>query len=77
MPQQTKRTTIYLDPDLHKALKYKSVETSRSVSALINDAVRKTLKEDFEDNEAFEERVAEPVIEYDEMIRKLKNSGRL
>jgi predicted DNA-binding protein len=74
---QAKRATIYLDPDLHKALRLKSVETSRSVSDLVNEAVREALSEDAEDLEAFEERVSEPLISYDEMIKRLKKDGRI
>jgi metal-responsive CopG/Arc/MetJ family transcriptional regulator len=67
---QSIRATVYLDPQLHKALKLKAVETSKSVSELINDAVREALAEDAEDIEAFEERAAEPLISYDEMVVK-------
>jgi len=77
MTKQTKRATIYLDPDLHKALRLKSVETSRSVSDLVNEAVREALSEDAEDLAAFEERAAEPLISYDEMIKNLKKDGRI
>lgn len=77
MTIEIKRTTIYLDPDLHKALRLKAVETSRSVSELVNDAVREALAEDAEDLEAFEERAAEPLISYDEMVKRLKRDGRL
>ncbi len=77
MIQQGKRTTIYLDPDLHRALKLKAIETSRSVSALVNDAVKESIIEDVEDNEAFEERVNEELVSYDAMIKKLKQNGRL
>jgi predicted transcriptional regulator len=56
MAIQTKRTTIYLDPDLHKALRLKAVSISRSLSELVNDAVREALAEDAEDITAFEER---------------------
>ncbi len=77
MIQQGKRTTIYLDPDLHRALKLKAIETSRSVSALVNDAVKESIIEDAEDNEAFEERVNEELVSYDAMIKKLKQNGRL
>ncbi len=72
-----KRTTIYLDPDLHKALKLKAVEKSESISALINKAVRDSIIEDLEDNEAFAERVNEELISYDDMISRLKKDGRL
>jgi predicted transcriptional regulator len=77
MAVETKRATIYLDPELHKALKLKAVETSRSVSELVNDAVREALAEDAEDLEAFEERAAEPLISYDEMVKRLKRDGRI
>jgi predicted transcriptional regulator len=77
MAAQVKRATIYLDPDLHKALRLKAVETSRSVSQLVNDAVREALAEDAEDIAAFEERVREPLLSYDEMVKRLKKHGRI
>jgi predicted transcriptional regulator len=77
MAIQTKRTTIYLDPDLHKALRLKAVAISRSVSELVNDAVRECLAEDAEDIEAFEERSKESLISYDEMVKRLKKDGRI
>jgi hypothetical protein len=77
MATQTKRATIYFDPDLHRALRLKSVETSRSVSELVNEAVREALSEDAEDLAAFEERADEPLISYDEMIKRLKKDGRI
>jgi hypothetical protein len=77
MATQAKRTTIYLDPILHKALRLKSVTISRSVSELVNDAVREALSEDAEDITAFEERAKEPVISYDEMVKRLKKDGRI
>lgn len=77
MATKTKRATIYFDPDLHKTLRLKSVETSRSVSDLVNEAVREALLEDAEDLAAFEERAAEPLISYEDMVKRLKRDGRL
>jgi hypothetical protein len=77
MIPQAKRATVYLDPELHKALRLKAVETSRSVSELVNNAIRQALSEDAEDLAAFEERAAEPLISYDEMVKRLKRDGRL
>ncbi len=77
MANQTKRATIYLDTDLHKALKIKAAETSRSISDLVNNAVRETLAEDAEDILAFEERSGESLISYDEMVKRLKRDGRI
>ncbi|RJP65794.1 MAG: CopG family transcriptional regulator [Candidatus Abyssobacteria bacterium SURF_17] len=77
MTTESKRVTIYFEPDLHKALRLKSVETSRSVSDLVNEAVRETLLEDAEDLAAFEERADEPLVSYEEMVKRLKRDGRL
>jgi hypothetical protein len=77
MSTQAKRATIYLDPDLHKALRLKSAETSRSISELVNNAVKEALAEDAEDIAAFEERAREPLISYDEMVKRLKRDGRI
>jgi hypothetical protein len=77
MATAAKRATVYLDPELHKALRLKAVETSQSVSELVNKAVREALSEDAEDIGAFEERVGEPLISYDEMIKRLRKDGRI
>ena len=77
MSTQAKRSTVYLDPDLHKALRLKSAETSRSISELVNNAIKEALAEDAEDIAAFEERAREPLISYDEMVKRLKRDGRL
>ncbi len=77
MATAAKRATIYLDPVLHKALKLKSVETSRSISDLVNTAIRESLAEDAEDLSAFDQRADETLISYDEMIKRLKKDGRI
>ena len=68
---------MYLDPALHRALRLKSIETSRSMSEIINAVLKEALAEDAEDLEAFEKRADEPLISYEEMIKKLKKDGRL
>jgi len=77
MATPAKRATIYLDPIVHKALKLKAFETSRSVSDLVNEAVREALAEDAEDLAAFDERAKEPLLSYDEMLKRLKKDGRI
>ena len=77
MATAAKRATIYLDPNLHKALRLKAVETSRSVSDLVNDAVREALFEDADDLAAFKERAGEPLISYEEMVKKLREDGHI
>ena len=77
MITHAKRATVYLDPELHKALRLKAVETSRSVSELVNNAIRQALAEDTEDIAAFEERAGEALLSYDEMVKRLKRDGRI
>ena len=77
MVSRTKRTTIYLDPDLHKALRLKAATLSLSVSDLINAAISESLSEDAEDIAAFEDGVKEPLVSYDDMVKKLKKDGRI
>jgi hypothetical protein len=77
MATAAKRATIYFDPDLHKALRLKAAETDVSVSELVNKAVREAIAEDVEDIAAFEGRADEPLIGYDEMIKRLKKDGRI
>lgn len=77
METPAKRATVYFDPIIHKALKLKSIETSRSISELVNTAVKEALAEDAEDIIAFEERANEPLISFSEMVKRLKNDGRI
>jgi hypothetical protein len=77
MATLSKRSTIYLDPVLHQALRIKALETSRSMSEIINEAVRETLAEDADDLAAFEERANEPLISYEQMVKRLKKDGRI
>ena len=73
----TKRATIYLDPKIHKALRIKSVETSHSMSELVNEAIAFALAEDAEDLSAFEERAHEPLITYEDALKELKRDGKI
>ncbi|MFH1419518.1 MAG: CopG family transcriptional regulator [Planctomycetota bacterium] len=77
MSTTTKRSTIYFDPVLHRALRVKAAETSRSVSDLVNDAVRENLSEDGEDLAAFDERSTEPLVSYEDMLKRLRADGRI
>ena len=77
MAELSKRATVYFDPDIHRALRLKSAETTRSVSELVNDSLRCSLAEDAEDLEAFEARSGEPLLSYEEMVKRLKADGRI
>jgi sulfatase maturation enzyme AslB (radical SAM superfamily) len=72
-----KRTTIYFESEIHKALRLKSAVSERSISEMVNDAVRNSLAEDAEDLVAFDERAGEPTIDFEDFVKKLKRSGKL
>lgn len=75
--QQSKRATVYLDPELHRALKIKSAQSDRTLSELVNLAVRQSLEEDHDDLKAFQERKNEPNLDFEEVLKELKASGKL
>ena len=77
MPTETKRSTIYFDPDIHRALRLKAAEMERSISDLVNDAVKAVLADDAEDLAAFEERAGEPNLLFESVLKDLKRSGEI
>jgi hypothetical protein len=77
MKEQLKRSTVYLDADLHRALKVKSAETEYTISELVNEAVRKALAEDAVDLASIEERKNEPLMPFEDVLKKLKKDGKL
>jgi len=77
MTALTKRATVYLEPQLHRALRLKSVETARSVSDLLNDAIRADMAEDADDLAAFDARKNEPTIGFEDFVKELKRHGKL
>jgi hypothetical protein len=72
-----KRATVYFEPAIHRALRLKSVAADRSISDLVNEAVRLALAEDAEDLEAFEKRVREPDLDFEAVVRSMRASGKL
>ncbi len=77
MSNLSKRSTIYFDPSIHQALKVKSVTSSRSVSELVDEALRQLMNEDQEDLEAYAQRKDEPDINYAELLNDLKQHGKI
>ena len=77
MGETSRRATVYFELELHRAIRLKAAHTHRSVSDIVNDAVRASLREDHEDLAAFEERVAEPEVSYEALLKDLKAHGKL
>jgi len=77
MDTTPKRATVYFEPEIHRALRLKAAETDRSVSDLVNEAVQLSLAEDAEDLAAFDERVNEPNLPYEAVVKDLKRRGKI
>jgi hypothetical protein len=77
MATGTKRATIYIDSELHRALRMKAAETSSSISEIVSHAVKLALAEDAEDLAAFEERAKEPLVSFEDVLKELKRNGRI
>ncbi len=75
--EDPRRATIYLDPRLHKALRLKAAETDRSLSDLVNEAIRHSMVEDAIDLEAIEERRGSPERSFEAFVTNLKKHGHL
>ncbi len=71
------RATVYLDTPLHRALRLKAAATDRTVSELVNTAVRESLREDADDLAAFEVRAREPSRAFEDVLKDLRRRGKL
>jgi hypothetical protein len=72
-----KRSTVYLEPAVHRVLRLKAAETERSISELVNEAVKLSLAEDAEDLAAFDERARERSVSFEKVVREMRRRGTL
>ena len=74
---ELRRSTVYINADLHKALRIKAAHTDKTLSELVNEAVRRSLKEDAEDQSALKHRATEPNLAYESVLEDLKKQGKI
>ncbi len=72
-----KRATVYFEADVHRALRLRVAASDRSISDMVNDAVKAILAEDAEDLASFTERTNEKSVSFDTFVQGLKRRGRL
>lgn len=77
MSNLSKRSTVYFDPSVHRALKLKAASSDISLSEIVDEAVRLLISEDGEDLAAFTDRVNEPKISYEALLKDLKKHGKI
>ena len=75
--ENPKRATVYFTAEVHKALRLRAAASDRSISDMVNDAVRIALAEDATDLEAFAERRGEKSVSFEAFVSGLKRRGRL
>ena len=75
--EETKRATIYFDAHVHRALRMRAAACNRSISEMVNEAVRITLAEDVDDLRDVESRQAEPSMSFEDFVTNLRESGRI
>lgn len=73
----TKRSTIYFDAKVHRAVRRKAAAADASISDIVNEAVRRSLLEDAEDLKTLAERHDEPSIAFENVVRSMKRRGKL
>ncbi len=72
-----KRATVYFEDDVHRALRLKAAVSDRTISKIVNDAVKVALAEDAEDSMAFSERKGEKSLSFDTFVQRLRRRGRI
>jgi plasmid stability protein len=72
-----KRATVYFEPEIHRALRLKAAAADRSISDMVNDAVKLALAEDAEDLAAFEDRAHEKSVDFETVVRSLRRRGKI
>lgn len=74
---ESKRATVYFDASVHRAIRLKAAATDRTISEVVNDAVKLALAEDAEDQAAFTERAAEKELDFDKLVKLMRRRGEI
>ncbi len=72
-----KRATVYFDAEIHRALRLKAASSDKTISDMVNEAVKLSLAEDAEDLAAFDERAREPNLDFEHFVKALKRRGKI
>ena len=75
--EDSKRATVYFDASVHQALRLRAATTDRSISDVVNEAVKRALAEDAEDLAAFDQRRTERSISFESLVLDLRKRGRI
>jgi hypothetical protein len=77
MSLPAKRATVYFDAEIHRALRMKSAASERSISDVVNEAVKLNLAEDAEDLAVFKARAKEPALAFEKVVKAMRRRGKI
>ena len=72
-----RRATVYFDPAVHRALRLHSAASDRNLSEVVNEMVRRALKEDLTDLASARKRRNEPRHSLESVVKELRRRGKL
>ena len=72
-----KHATVYFEAEVHKALRLRAAANDRTLSDLVNEAVRVSLAEDAADLSAFDRRKKERSVSFESFVQGMKRRGLL
>ena len=75
--EETKRATISFDVHVYQALRLRAAASNRSISEMVNEAVRIALAEDADDLRDVEFRQAEPSVDFEVFVASQRESERI
>jgi len=72
-----RRSTIYFDPAVHRALRLHSAASDRNLSEVVNEMVRRALEEDVADLAVARKRIKEPRHSLASVVKDMRRRGQL
>ena len=75
MSNEDTKTTIYLSPNVRRALKKRVIDTDQTMSEYVDRAVANAIAEDLEDIEAIEARRSDPTESLKAFLEALQKDG--
>ena len=71
------RTTITINDKLFRTLKLRAAQSDKSVSSLVEEAIKYQILEDIEDIEDAQGRAKEEEYSFDDLVKQYKAEGLL
>lgn len=77
MRGESKRLPVYIDAELHQAVKVQALLAGKKIYVLVEELLRQALAEEQKELRILRERTQEPVLTYEQLLAELKSHGVL